>query len=297
MKRTKIFLAALIAAMTCMSFAGCGEVDSEPTVNDKVETTVETTMTDTTTESKSTTTTAASSTASTSKTDSKATTTTTAKPADDSSKADTSNADSKPDTAKTPDQPTDDPVEPVTQKPSTTAAVQPVTPNPKPETPTPAQHTHNWTPVYKTVDVYETRNKYEEKPVYETRDKYEEKPVYSEVPMYEEEQHMICDCGNDITNEYRNYQASGGTLSFSEWRHDVYWLKANGHKDHYGCTRTIWVTVQTGTEKVQTGTEKVKVGTEEVQVGTEKVKVGTEKVKTGTKQVIDHYECSCGATK
>ena len=98
-----------------------------------------------------------------------------------------------------------------------------------------------------------------------------------------------------MTAEYAEYKASGGTYSFSDWSFNIFWSGNNA--SDFGCWRTKWVTVQTGTEKVQTGTERVKVGTEKVKVGTEKVKVGTERVKTGTKQVIDHYECSCGATK
>lgn len=143
------------------------------------------------------------------------------------------------------------------------------------------QHVHSWKNVYRTEDVYETRPVYENKPVYEDR------PVYDETPIYE--QHKFCNCSNrDMTAEYAEYQANGGTYSWSDWQDYVFWeLGSDHYYKCYGCFHT---------EHVITGYDKVQVGTEKVQTGTEKVQIGTEQVKTGTKQVYDHKECTeCGA--
>ena len=96
-----------------------------------------------------------------------------------------------------------------------------------------------------------------------------------------------------MTVEYREYIASGGTYSWSDWADYIFW-----DPDHYvNCGGFKTRDVIDHYEKVQVGTEKVQTGTKKVQTGTEKVQVGTEKVKVGTKQVYDHKECTeCGAT-
>jgi hypothetical protein len=145
-------------------------------------------------------------------------------------------------------------------------------------TPAATTHTHSWTAVYatKTVQQYAsdgTTNDYN-KPIYETRDVYEDYPVY--------ETHWF-NGSVDTTVATANYNANHGTnLIYSDRYSD---MDFNIYLNDLGA-----VNCSDYTKQVQTGTQSLKTGTVQVCVGYKQLGTTTEKY-------VDHYECSCGATK
>jgi hypothetical protein len=145
-------------------------------------------------------------------------------------------------------------------------------------TPAATTHTHSWTAVYatKTVQQYAsdgTTNDYNN-PIYETRDVYEDYPVY--------ETHWF-NGSVDTTVATANYNASHGTnLIYSDRYSD---MDFNIYLNDLGA-----VNCSDYTKQVQTGTQNLKTGTE-------KVCIGYKQLGTTTEKYVDHYECSCGATK